>query len=306
VARHLITRVALGLVTVLGVILLTFVLMFLLPGDPARIIAGPRATPETLALVRSNLHLDDGLGTQLWEYVTGILHGDLGVSYVRSEPVATLLGERLPATAVLALSGLLLSVVMGAALGIWDGLRPRRSRLLATVNIGLLSIPTFSLGFALLLIFGYAIPIFPITGGTGAAQLVLPALTLGLFGIPYYANVVRDGMQEVLASSYTRTAVAKGLTRNQVIVRHVLRNALSPVITMVGLDFALYMSGVVFVESVFAWPGIGQLQTQAFGDLDRPVLMGTVVVAAVVVVLANLAADTVRMLVDPRTRRELS
>jgi ABC-type dipeptide/oligopeptide/nickel transport system permease component len=304
VARHLITRLGLALVTVLGVVLFTFTLMFVLPGDPSRAIAGPRATPETLALVRANLHLDGGLLEQLWSYVSGIVRGDLGVSYVRQEPVTDLLIERLPATALLALAGLALSVVMGATLGVWDGLRGTRSRLLAVVNVGLLSVPVFSLAFALLLVFGYVLDLAPITGGTGPSQLVLPALTLGLFGLPYYASVVRDSMQEVLASPYVRTAVATGMTRRQVIRGHVLRNAFSPVITMIGLDFALYMSGVVFVESVFAWPGIGQLQTQAFGDLDRPVLMGTVVVAAVAVVAANLAADTVRMVVDPRTRQE--
>lgn len=303
-ARHLITRLGLALVTVLGVVLFTFTLMFVLPGDPSRAIAGPRATPETLALVRANLHLDGGLAEQLWSYLGGIVRGDLGVSYVREEPVTDLLLERLPATALLAGAGLALSVLMGATLGVWDGLRARRSRLLAVTNVGLLSVPVFSLAFALLLVFGYALELAPITGGTGLSNLVLPALTLGLFGLPYYATVVRDSLQEVLASPYVRTAVATGMTRRQVIARHVLRNAFSPVITMIGLDFALYMSGVVFVESVFAWPGIGQLQTQAFGDLDRPVLMGTVVVAAVVVVAANLAADTVRMVVDPRTRQE--
>ncbi len=303
-ARHLGTRIALGPVTVAGVILLTFVLMFLVPGDPARGIAGPRADAETLALVRANLNLDASWLAQLWTYATGVVQGDLGVSYVRREPVTDLLMERLPATALLALTGLAISVVVGSALGVWDGLRARRSRLLATVNVGLLSIPTFSMAFTLLLVFGYKLEWFPITGGTGAANLVLPAVTLGLWGIPYYASVVRDGMQEVLAAPYTRTAVAKGLPRRNVITGHVLRNALSPVVTMVGLDFAIYMSGVVFVENVFAWPGIGQLQTQAFADLDRPLLMGTVVVAAIVVVAANLAADTTRMLLDPRTREQ--
>jgi peptide/nickel transport system permease protein len=302
-ARHLAGRLALGAITVAGVVVLTFVLMYVVPGDPARGIAGPRADAETLALVRANLHLDDGFAVQLWTYASGIVRGDLGVSYVRREPVAQLLMDRLPATAVLALAGLALAVVSGCTLGVWDGLRGRRSRLLATVNIGLLSIPTFSMAFTLLLVFGYKLELFPITGGTGAAQLVLPAVTLGLWGMPYYASVVRDGLQEVLAAPYTRTAVGKGLPRRQVIARHVLRNALVPVVTMIGLDFALYMSGVVFVENVFAWPGIGQLQTQAFGDLDRPVLMGTVVVAAIVVVLANLAADTARMVLDPRTRQ---
>jgi peptide/nickel transport system permease protein len=291
-------------VTIAGVVVLTFVLMFVVPGDPARGIAGPRADAETLALVRANLHLDGSLATQLWSYMSGIVRGDLGVSYVRREPVTDLLAARLPATAILAFAGLALSVVLGSALGVWDGLRPRRSRLLATVNVGLLSIPTFSMGFTLLLIFGYKLSLFPITGGTGAANLVLPAVTLALWGVPYYASVVRDGMQEVLAAPYTRTAVGKGLPRRAVITGHVLRNALSPVVTMVGLDFAIYMSGVVFVENVFAWPGIGQLQTQAFGDLDRPVLMGTVVVAAVIVVAANLAADTARMFLDPRTREQ--
>jgi ABC-type dipeptide/oligopeptide/nickel transport system permease component len=303
-ARHLGIRAALGAVTIAGVVVLTFVLMFVVPGDPARGIAGPRADAETLALVRANLHLDGSLAEQLWSYMSGIVRGDLGVSYVRREPVTDLLAARLPATAILACAGLALSVVLGSALGVWDGLRPRRSRLLATVNVGLLSIPTFSMGFTLLLIFGYKLSLFPITGGTGAANLVLPAVTLALWGVPYYASVVRDGMQEVLAAPYTRTAVGKGLPRRAVITGHVLRNALSPVVTMVGLDFAIYMSGVVFVENVFAWPGIGQLQTQAFGDLDRPVLMGTVVVAAVIVVAANLAADTARMFLDPRTREQ--
>lgn len=303
-ARHLGIRAALGVVTIAGVVVLTFVLMFVVPGDPARGIAGPRADAETLALVRANLHLDGSLAMQLWSYMSGIARGDLGVSYVRREPVTDLLAARLPATAILACAGLALSVVLGSALGVWDGLRPRRSRLLATINVGLLSIPTFSMGFTLLLIFGYKLSLFPITGGTGAANLVLPAVTLALWGAPYYASVVRDGMQEVLAAPYTRTAVGKGLPRRAVITRHVLRNALSPVVTMVGLDFAIYMSGVVFVENVFAWPGIGQLQTQAFGDLDRPVLMGTVVVAAVIVVAANLAADIARMFLDPRTREQ--
>ena len=305
-ARGLIVRLALGVLTIVGVLILTFVLMYLLPGDPARTIAGPRATPETLELVRANLNLNASLGEQLWTYLSRALQGDLGVSYVRREPVLQIIFERLPATALLTLCGLLGSVLVGGAFGVWDSLRPRRSRILAVVNVGLLSIPTFSLGFALLLLLGYQLSLFPITGGTGPAELVLPALTLTLYGMPYYANLVRDGMQEALAAPYTRTAVGKGLPRRRVLTRHVLRNAFSPVLTVIGLDFAILMSGVVFVESVFSWPGIGQLQTQAFADVDRPLLMGTVVVAALVVVTANLIVDVVRNFVDPRTRAEAS
>ncbi|HEX5195444.1 MAG TPA: ABC transporter permease [Solirubrobacteraceae bacterium] len=301
-ARYLGTRLGLGVLTVFCVVLLTFVLMFVVPGDPARTIAGPRATPQVLALVRSNLHLNQSVVAQLGNYVVGMLHGDLGVSYVQDQPVTSLIMGRLPATIELGLAGLFLELVLGGTLGVWDGLRTRRSRALAVVNVGFLSVPTFSLAFLLLLLFGYELNLFPIDGGTGGTRIVLPALTLGLFGMPYYANVVRDAMQETLAAPYTRTAVAKGLPRSQVLRRHVLRNALSPALTMAGLDFAILLSGVVFVETVFGWPGIGQLQTQAFYNVDRPVLMGTVVVAAILVVVATLAIDLLRMLIDPRTR----
>jgi peptide/nickel transport system permease protein len=301
-ARYLATRIGLGLLTILGVVLLTFVLMFVVPGDPARTIAGPRATPQVLALVQSNLHLDQPVLVQLGHYLSGILGGDLGVSYVQDQPVASIIGGRLPATIELGLAGLVLELILGGALGVWDGLRAQRSRMLAVVNVGFLSVPAFSLGFVMLLLFGYQLSWFPIDGGTGGDRIVLPALTLGLFGMPYYANVVRDAMQESLSASYTRTAVAKGLPRRYVLRHHVLRNALSPALTMAGLDFAILLSGVVFVETVFGWPGIGQLQTQAFYNVDRPVLMGTVVIAAVLVVVATLAIDLIRMAVDPRTR----
>jgi peptide/nickel transport system permease protein len=301
-ARYLATRIGLGILTILGVVLLTFLLMFVVPGDPARTIAGPRATPQVLAIVQSNLHLNQPVLVQLGDYLSAMVQGDLGVSYVQDQPVASIIGARLPATIELGLAGLALELILGGALGVWDGLRAKRSRMLAVVNVGFLSVPAFSLGFVMLLLFGYKLSLFPIDGGTGGDRIVLPALTLGLFGMPYYANVVRDAMQETLAASYTRTAVAKGLPRGHVLRHHVLRNALSPALTMAGLDFAILLSGVVFVETVFGWPGIGQLQTQAFYNVDRPVLMGTVVIAAVLVVIATLAIDLIRMAIDPRTR----
>ncbi len=297
-ARYLATRIGLGVLTVFGVVLLTFVLMFVVPGDPARTIAGPRATPQILALVRANLHLNQPVLAQLGDYLVGIVHGDLGVSYVQDQPVAQLIVDRLPATIELGLSGLVLELILGGAFGVWDGMRARRSRILAVVNVGFLSVPAFSLAFVLLLLFGYKLSLFPIDGGTGGTRIVLPALTLGLFGMPYYANVVRDAMQETLAAPYTRTAVAEGLPRRVVLRRHVLRNAFSPALTMAGLDFAILLSGVVFVETVFGWPGIGQLQTQAFYNVDRPVLMGTVVVAAVLVVAGDAGHRP-----DPHGRR---
>jgi peptide/nickel transport system permease protein len=301
-AQYLTRRVLYGILTIALVVLLTFIIQYLMPGDPARTIAGPKATPELLASIRTRLHLNDPLPVQLWNYFASVLHGNLGESYTRNRPVLDLILERLPATGMLAAAALMIEVILGAGLGLWEALRQSRSWALAAVNVALLSIPAFALGFLLLLLFGYLIPVFPVDGGTGWSHLVLPAVTLGVLGAPYYANLVRDGMKDALAAPYTRTAVAKGLPKRYIVTRHVLRNALPPSITMLGMDVAIMFSGVVFVEAIFGWPGIGALQTQAFADVDRPVLMGTVIVAAVVVVLGNLAADALRAFVDPRTK----
>ena len=303
-ARYLTLRILLGAITIAGVVLLTFVLQFMVPGDPARRIAGPRATPEVLAAVRANEHLNDSVGVQFVHYAENVARGDLGVSYIRRRPVIDMITERLPTTAILALVALIVEVLLGGALGLWDGLRKRRSSVLAAANVGLLSVPTYSLGFLFLIVFAYRLDWAPLGGGATAGSLVLPALTLGLFGVPYYTVVVSDATRTALASPYVRTAVAKGLPRSLILRRHVLRNCISPVITLAGLDVAIFLSGVVFVEQVFSWPGIGSLQEDSFRELDRPVLMGTVIVGAVVVVVFNLVADVVRALVDPRARAE--
>ncbi|MFC9648702.1 MULTISPECIES: ABC transporter permease [unclassified Streptomyces] len=303
-ARRIGIRILLGLFTVTAVVLLTFVLQYVVPGDPARSIAGPKASPEVLAEIRGRLRLDDPLWSQLGHYLGSVATGDLGTSYSHDRPVLSLILERLPATAVLAAAALTTELVLGGLWGLWEALRPRRSWLLATINVGLLSMPVFSLGFLLLLFFGYQLPVFPIDGGTGPAQIVLPAMTLGILGAPYYANVVRDSVREALSSAYVRTAVAKGLSRRRIVTRHVLRNTASPVTTLLGMDVAVFLSGVVFVETIFGWPGIGQLQTSAFAALDRPLLTGTVIVAASLVVTANLLVDLIRTAIDPRAASE--
>jgi len=303
-ARKVALRVVLAVVTVLAVIVLTFLLEFVIPGNPARAVAGPKASPQVVAEVTRNLHLDRPLWRQLVDYVANAAQGNLGYSYVSQQSVAGLVLGRLPATALLMAAGVVVELVVGGALGLWDGLHARRSWLLATVNVGLLSVPTFTFGFALLLLFGYVWPVLPVSGGLGASQLVLPALTLGLLGAPYYANVVRDQLREVLSAPFVRTALAKGLSRRAILGKHVFRVVIPPVLTMAGMDVALFLSGVVFVETIFAWPGIGQLQVQAFDNVDRPVLMGTVIVAAAAVVVVNLVVDLLRLVVDPRVRAE--
>jgi peptide/nickel transport system permease protein len=178
------------------------------------------------------------------------------------------------------------------------------SAFVTSFNLVFLAIPAFTLGLGLLLIFGFWMGLVPVTGGFGPRELILPALSLGLMGAPWYAQIVRDQMSDSLSSAYTRTAVAKGVSDRRILLRHSARNVASPVLTMIGMDLGLYLSGVVVVETVFGWPGIGQLAVNSLQQLDRPVVMGTVIVGAVAVIAFNLVADLLRMVVDPRARTE--
>ncbi len=257
-----------------------------------------------LANIRAQLHLNQPLIVQFAGYFGNLLRGNLGTSYIQHQPVAAVIGPRLLTTGVLALAGVVAEVIIGGSLGILAALYSRVRALIGAVNLTLLAVPIFVLGLLLLLLFGFKLGIAPVSGGAGPAELVLPALTLGLIGAPWYAQIVADQMQEALASSYVRTAVSKGLPDSYILRRHVLRNVLSPAITMVGLDLGSYLSGVVTVEVVFVWPGIGLLAVNSLHNLDRPIVMGTVIVGAVAVVFFNLVADVLRMFVDPRTREE--
>ena len=303
-ARALIRRLVFGIIAVAGVVVLAFLLEFVVPGDPAKAIAPRAQSAAVLANIRTQLHLNQPLIVQFADYFGNLLRGNLGTSYIQRQPVASLIGPRLLTTGVLALAGVIAEVIIGGALGIAATLYGRLRALISAINLTLLAVPIFVLGLLLLLLFGFRLGIAPVTGGTGPAQLVLPALTLGLIGAPWYAQIVADQMQESLASSYVRTAVSKGLSDSYILRRHVLRNVLSPALTMVGLDLGYYLSGVVTVEVVFIWPGIGLLAVNSLHNLDRPVVMGTVIVGAVAVVFFNLVADVLRMFVDPRTREE--
>jgi peptide/nickel transport system permease protein len=300
-----IRRVLFGLIAVAGVVVLAFLLEFVVPGDPARAIAPRAQNPAVLASIRAQLHLNQPLIVQFADYFGNLLRGNLGTSYVQRQSVASLIGPRLLTTGVLALAGVVAEVIIGGGLGILATLFGRVRALVSAINLTLLAVPIFVLGLLLLLVFGFRLGVAPVTGGAGPAQLVLPALTLGLIGAPWYAQIVADQMQDSLASSYIRTAVSKGLSDSYILRRHVLRNVLSPAITMVGLDLGSYLSGVVTVEVVFVWPGIGLLAVNSLHNLDRPIVMGTVIVGAVAVVFFNLVADMLRMFVDPRTREEM-
>jgi ABC-type dipeptide/oligopeptide/nickel transport system permease component len=304
-ARAMIRRLAFGLIAIIGVIALAFLLEFIVPGDPAKAIAPRAESAAVLANIRDQLHLNQPLIVQFASYFASLLHGNLGTSYIQRQSVASLIGPRLVYTGMLALAGVVAEVIIGGALGILATLYSRVRALVNAINLTLLAVPIFVLGLLLLLVFGYKLHLVPVTGGAGPAQIILPALTLGLIGAPWYAQIVADQMQESLASSYVRTAVSKGMSDSYILRRHVLRNVLSPAITMIGLDLGSYLSGVVTVEVVFIWPGIGLLAVDSLQNLDRPVVMGTVIVGAVAVVFFNLVADLLRMFVDPRTREEV-
>ncbi len=303
-ARTLIRRVALGLIAVLGVAVLAFLAEFVVPGDPARAIAPRAQSAAVLQNIRVQLHLNQPLIVQFADYFASLFHGNLGTSYVQRQSVASLIAPRLVTTGWLALAGVVAEIILGGALGLVATLYPRVRAAVTAVNLTLLALPQFVVGLVLLLVFGFRLHMAPVTGGAGPAEIILPALTLGLVGAPWYAQIVADQMADSLSSAYVRTAVAKGLSDRYILRRHVLRNVLSPALTMIGMDLGAYLSGVVTVEVVFGWPGIGLLAVESLQNLDRPVVMGTVIVGAVAVVFFNLLADLVRMYVDPRTREE--
>ncbi|MDW8065485.1 MAG: ABC transporter permease [Anaerolineae bacterium] len=301
-ARFVGIRTLQGLVTLLGLIVLAFLAQFVIPGDPVRMLAPRTPTEEVAQRIRTQLGLDRPWWEQLGRYLIRVAQGDLGESYVRRQPVARLIVGRLPATAALALAGVLAQILLGFPIGIAMALSPRLRRWLSGLNLILLSLPTFVIGLSLLLALGFGLRLFPTAGGIGLRELILPALTLGLAGTPWYAGVIRDRLEESLGSPYVRMAVAKGLPNRWILIRHCLPHVFPAVATMAGMDFGVYLSGVVVVETIFGWPGIGLLAVQAMQTLDRPVVMGTVLVGGAAVVLLNGIVDILRMFLDPRAR----
>lgn len=296
-------RLAWSLVIVLGVTSLTFAIAFIVPSDPARTVAGPKANPETLALIRTEMGLDRPLPVQYALYLQRVLRGDLGRSFLTRQSVFQAIAERLPATAYLALTSLAGAALIGMGLGCITALRVGSSIDLTVLVASLvaLSLPVFWLGMILLYLFAYRLRWFPL-GGFGAPNVVLPACTLA-FGIAaYYARLLHTNMREVLGQDYVRTALAKGLPRLQVYGKHALRNALIPIVTLLGLDFAGLMSGVVLTETVFNWPGLGRLAVDAVFNQDIPMIMGTVLFSAFLVIGANIVVDLVYLIIDPRIR----
>lgn len=303
-ASYAIRRLLQAALILLGVSFITFFLLYVLPADPVRQIAGRSATPQTVANIRAQLGLDQPFLVQYWHYLSGLLQGDMGRSYLQKTDVATLIMARLPASLLLMAAGIGAELVIGLSMGviaaIWRG-RAVDNGLMMTSFVTV-SAPQFVVALLLLYVFAVKLGWFPIGGYGTAAHLVLPAMTLGILGSGWYARMMRSSMIEVLRADFVRTARAKGLSRSRVILRHAVPNAILPVIAMIGIDIGIFMGGIVVVEGVFGWPGIGQLAWQAIQRVDIPIIMGVTLVSACAIVLGNLLADLVTPLIDPRIR----
>ena len=304
----------------LAVIVLNFLLLHLAPGDPVDTLVGEMggATPELIAQLRADYGLDQSLSVQLLTYVRRMVRGDLGQSFNYDQPVIALIMDRLPATLLLVMTALLLAIFFGTLLGIIAAQKPKSifSGVVTVVSLAGYAAPVFWTGIMLLILFAYLIPIFPAFGmrevGTGEhglrymldvlQHLVLPALSLASIYLAVYSRMARASMMDVLGSDYIRTARSKGLSERTVVYRHALKNAILPVVTMVGLQFSQLIAGAVVVETVFSWPGMGQLAFDAILRRDHPLLLGILFFSTVIVILANLLTDLSYRLLDPRIK----
>ena len=301
---YLLRRLFQSALILLGVSFITFFLLYVLPADPVRQIAGRSATPQTVENIRQQLGLDQPFVVQYWRYLSGLMQGDMGRSYLQKTEVAELIASRLPATLLLMGAAIFCELLLGVTMGIVAALTRGRlaDQALMIGSFLAVSAPQFVVSLLLLYVFAVKLGWFPIGGYGTFAHLVLPALTLGLLGSGWYSRMMRSSMIDVLRADYIRTARAKGLGRSRVVLRHALPNAILPVIAMIGIDIGVFMGGIVVVESVFGWPGIGQLAWQAIQRVDIPIIMGVTLVSACAIVLGNLLADLITPLIDPRIK----
>jgi peptide/nickel transport system permease protein len=302
VTRFLLTRLALLLPTLLGVLAVTFLLLYVAPGDPVQAMVGERADAETIARLRAELHLDDPLPVQFGRYVAGVVRGDLGTSYITHRPILRDLLQRFPATLQLAGAAMLFASITGISIGIYGAWRPgswpdRISAFAAYLGV---SFPVYWIGLLLILVFAVTLRWLPPSGARGPTYLILPALTLGMRSVAFLSRMTRAAMQEVLQSDFVRTARAKGLAEGRVVLRHAFRNALLPVLTVLGLDFGSYLTGSILTETIFSWPGVGRYVLTAIDKRDLPAIQGSILFLSLVFVLVNLVTDVLYAKVDPR------
>lgn len=300
----LLSRVLSLLTVVFGVITLVFFLLHIVPGDPVQVMLGESATPADQAQLREKLGLDQPLLQQWLTYLIQLRHGDLGHSLHSQEPIVEILWQRLPATIELAIAGLFIAILIAIPLGSLAALRQNTVYDQGAMIFSLLgvSIPHFWLGPLLIIIFSLNLGWFPVSGREGWSSLVLPALTLGTALAAILARMVRATLLEVLHEDYIRTARAKGLNEIAIILHHALRNAALPIITILGLQLGTLLGGAVITETVFAWPGIGQLTIESIQQRDYPIVQACVLLISLSYVLVNTLTDLLYAGLDPRVR----
>lgn len=321
---YVVRRLLLLIPMAIGMVVVTFGLLLIIPGDPAAVLLGQDATPEAINNLRNTLGLNDPWYIRLWDYFASLLQGDMGRSIFQNQPVAEIIAGRLGATIELAVVALLLATIIGLALGVLAAIRQGSwgdtvTMLFAQLGV---SMPVYWLGLLLMLLFAVQLGWLPAIGRgvplpeafmaaiTGRPQVLwdsighiaLPALALAANSAAIISRLVRASMLEVLREDFVRTAYAKGLRKGRVVVRHALRNALLPVLSVIGLRFGALLGGAVLTESIFAWPGLGQLTITAISQRDLPLIQGIVLTFAIVFALVNLVVDLLYAAVDPRIR----
>ncbi len=309
--RYAMQRVALALPVLLGVLLIGFMLMQVVPTDPATVRAGPQATQEVIAEIRAELGLDRPVWEQFGLYLWRLAQGDLGVSIINNVPVTQELGSTIGPTVELMVASLVWSIPLGILLGTiaayWRG--SLLDRLIMAVSVAGVSIPVFFLGLVLIWIVGFHWQLLPFTGRggplwsiDGLRAIILPAITLGGVFVGPVARMTRTAVVDTLSADHVRTARAKGLTERLVVLRHALRNALIPVVTLIGLQIGFLLGGAVVTETIFSWPGVGRLAVGAITSSDFPMAQGTIIVLSAGFIIINLVVDLLYAVLDPRVR----
>lgn len=305
-ALFIVKRILLFIPTLLGITLITFILMQTMPGDPVENMVGERATPETIARIRTELGVDRSRTIQYFLYLNRLAHGELGRSIFTNRKISDDLFQKFPNTVKLAVAAMLFASILGIGMGVLSAAKRGTvwDRLVTLMTIGGISIPIFWLGLALMLVFAFYLRWLPPSGmGTGSlAYIILPAATLGTFSLSYIARVTRSSMLESLSQPYVATARAKGLPESVVVLKHALKNCLIPVVTLIGLDLGSYLNGAVLTETIFGWDGLGRYALDGIVKRDYPVIMGVVLFGALVFVTMNLLVDISYHFLDPRVR----
>jgi ABC-type dipeptide/oligopeptide/nickel transport system permease component len=304
--RYISLRLLFALPALWLILTMVFLLAHIVPGDPVQQMLGEGARAEDLQQLRHALGLDLPIGVQYGRYLAGVLHGNLGESFRFQQPVLRVVASHYPATLELAIVALFVCAMIGIPAGLLAAQRRGRAtdHAIGVFTLFGLSVPNFALGPVLILVFSVILGWLPVSGRGGISHLLLPAITLGAALAAILTRMVRTSVIEELSSDYVRTARAKGLSKSAVLFRHAFRNALIPILTILGLQFGTLLAGTIVTESIFSWPGVGRLAVQAIQARDYPLLQGCILLIAVSYVLVNLLTDMIYALVDPRVRLE--